>query len=368
MDGARASPSTSRVLRASVRRRRRGSFTLVVGFFTARFLLSSQTKMSRACSLRDGPYACTVDRAIGSVPPPQAQKHHEKAVARAVDRGIHGRRQATLELVVLRLARGVRALGAFFGKRRFEHFSPRPSVRRHAARRGWRSRSPRRRARSPRSRRAGAASSCCRRRCARSARRHCSPYSAASAMSGRVHRCSCRCAARRCAATRRPRRPPALAGDLAGRRRRAAGDACCSSAARPRRGEGDAPRRLGPRGAAALARRPPRSESDARARQSHGRRRPRAAVASLSAGAPSTRRRVARRTPSPARRRGCRRAGAGGGVDAGDPAAPGRGAATSLRCARRSRRRANGSTQRASRGSAASPRAAASPAAAAPRR
>ena len=53
---------------------------------------------------------------------------------RQIDRGIHTeRRHASLELVVLRLARGVRALGAFFGKRRFRAF-PRRARRRNARR------------------------------------------------------------------------------------------------------------------------------------------------------------------------------------------------------------------------------------------
>ena len=121
------------------------------------------------------PTSCAIDRApiAAPMPPPRAQKHHEKAVARCA--------KSTVEFTRSAATRHPRAGRPSPRSRRSSAgrilreaaisstSSPRPSARRHSARRDSAcSTSPRRRARSPRSRRAGAASSCCRRRCARS--------------------------------------------------------------------------------------------------------------------------------------------------------------------------------------------------------
>ena len=151
----RASPSTSRVLRASV--------SSASGFFTAECacvlacdpFTSSCSSCPRSLSryepeltsLRDGPYGVR-DKPRGEycgdgahAPSAKAPRESSRAL-RKIDRGIHTeRRHATLELVVLRLARGVRALGAFFGKRRFRTLPRR--TRRCDARRAAVQRAPR---------------------------------------------------------------------------------------------------------------------------------------------------------------------------------------------------------------------------------
>ena len=214
------------------------------------------------------PTSCAIDRApiAAPMPTPRAQKHHEKAVARCAKSTVEAV-AATLELVVLRLARGVRALGAFFGKRRFRALPRR--ARRRATPRG-----------APRAPRAHVAVHARRGRGGPVPPRRAVGGDARARHGGTARRIRPRrrwpdacidARAARCAAGGwRPRRPAGARGRSGERRRRrAAGDAAAARVrARPRRGEGDAPRRLGPRGAAALARRPPRSESDARPRQS----------------------------------------------------------------------------------------------------
>ena len=85
----RASPSTSRALRASVSSAC-GFFTAVLACdpFTAHVLLALARSFHMSQSLQayvTDPTSCAIDRAtniVAPVPPPRAQKHHEKAVAR----------------------------------------------------------------------------------------------------------------------------------------------------------------------------------------------------------------------------------------------------------------------------------------------